>query len=753
MRLSVVLAGVIITAMLLAGCSRGPGSRRDKYLAAGKQYLEKHDYPRAVLQFQGAVQAMPNDPETHYELGIAYTGIQNYTAAVASFRNVLSLNHSHVGAQLGIAQIFAHSNNPELLKQARERLNALLQGPSVPPDTLNTLALTELELGNRDEGIQHLEQALARSPRELASSIMLARAKLESHDIKGAEEVLKRAVSAAPESAEAHRFLAAFYRTQQRLGEAEAEYRKALEINKADAMVLLDLAGLKFATGRSQEAEEIYKQAAAVEGFRHSFGVYLLQQGRYEEAIREFERLYEALPSDRQARTRLVIAYRSANRIRDAEALLDKALKKNPKDFDALLQRSELFIATWKYPQAEAALNQVLHLNGGSAQAHYVSAKLHQARSEDLSYRAELTEALRLNRELLPVRVELAESLTASKAAASAVEVLNAAPPAQRDLTAVVVTRNWAYWAAGRFTEMATGVERGLLRDSRSTDLILQDGMLKLRNGNAAAAQAAFERALKMNPQDLRALTALSQTFAAQKKPKVAVQTVRDYVVAHPNSAQAQELLGLVLLANGDRKEAREAFTAAVAADPLFARAELELARLDTTEGNWESARNRLTKLIGANPRNSTALQWLGDVEVNRGNLNAALEQYRKAADQDPKSSIALNNVAYLLTDYRKQPDEALHYAEKAAELAPGDPTVADTLGWVLYNKGLYNVAISHLKRAASHPNAVWKYHLAMAYAKAGQKEDAHRMLDAALKLDSKAPEAQAALIVVRDVK
>jgi Tfp pilus assembly protein PilF len=109
-----------------------------------------------------------------------------------------------------------------------------------------------------------------------------------------------------------------------------------------------------------------------------------------------------------------------------------------------------------------------------------------------------------------------------------------------------------------------------------------------------------------------------------------------------------------------------------------------------------------------------------------------------------------LNNLAYELAEFGNQPDEALKYAQRAVELAPGNPSYSDTLGWILYGKGLYAPAIQYLEMAAAKPgNVVWKYHLAMAYAKAGQAARGRTTLDAALKVDNRVPEAKMAQQIV----
>jgi Flp pilus assembly protein TadD len=154
--------------------------------------------------------------------------------------------------------------------------------------------------------------------------------------------------------------------------------------------------------------------------------------------------------------------------------------------------------------------------------------------------------------------------------------------------------------------------------------------------------------------------------------------------------------------------------------------------------------------VVSGRPNNAKARLWLGNIELIRRNPDAALEQFQKAVDARPDDAEALNNLAYALLEFRKQTDEALKYAQKAQELKPDQPEYADTLGWIMYQKGIYPTAVRYLERAAEKGDrAVWKYHLAMAYARTGDLKKANAMLDAALKRDPKAPEAQMAMQIV----
>ena len=150
---------------------------------------------------------------------------------------------------------------------------------------------------------------------------------------------------------------------------------------------------------------------------------------------------------------------------------------------------------------------------------------------------------------------------------------------------------------------------------------------------------------------------------------------------------------------------------------------------------------------------NPTARLWLGITEEKLGNPSAAIDLYRKVTQANPNSAEASNNLAYLLAEYGNKPEEALKYAERAVELAPEDPAYCDTLGWVLYRKGVYASAIPYLERASANQtqkdSIIWKYHLAMAYAKAGDVSRGRTTLDGALKLNPNLPEAKIAQQVV----
>lgn len=745
-RVTLLLA--VLAALACSGCMRSPEAKSAKFIEEGKKLLAKNDPARAALEFRNAVQATPSNAEAYYLLGQAYLAAGDLRTGVASLRKALELNPKHNGAQLRLAGLMTGTGDSAVLTDAQQRLQGLLKDAPENTDALHALALTELKLGQVGNAMQHLERAMANAPKDLIFAVTMAQAKLQMKDVKGAEDILRKALDDSPQSPDAAVILGRFYVAQNKNAEGEQLFQKALTLDPAHVAAMLNLATLQYQLGRKAEAEQSFKRlsVSSDKNFSPIYANFLAQEGRWNEAIAEFEKLAKKDPDDRAARTRLVAAYQGANRIPDAQRTLNDALKKNPKDMDALLQRGELFLAIQKYAEADADLNSVVHMKADSPAAHYALAKLYQARSVPQRQRAELGEVLRLDPFLLPARVDLAGSLIGDKAAQAALDVLDAAPADQKNQVALLEQRNWALLVQGKEADARKGVELGLAA-VRTPTLLMQDAVLKISAKRYADARTALHEVLNKNPDSGGAYQILVASYRAQNDVRGALEEIKAYAAQHPKSAGLQYLYGTLLVETGDKAGAKQAFTAAKGLRPDSSVADLSLAQIDLMQANWTDARRQLTSILASsNGENSKAEQWLGMVEASSGNQTAAIQHFRKVIGSQPDNAIALNNLAYLLSESGDQTQEPLKYAQRAVELDPKNPEFEDTLGWVLFRRGVYGVAVTHLERAmAMKATALRQYHLAMAYHKAGQSARGRTALQAGLRMDPTLPEAKAA--------
>ena len=744
---------VAASLVLLFACSAA--SREAAFLRRGKNYLEKRDYARAVLEFRNARRVMPRDAEPYYQEGLAYLGLGNRGSAFQSLSQAVQLNPSHVDAQLKLTQLLASSERH--LHDAEKQAKTTLSLAPDNPDALSALAETELKLGNEAEALHYLEKALAKSPQHLRSSISLAIIKLSGRDFVAAEQILQQAVTQAPKSAEPQVALGELYATLRRWDDAERRFHAALEIDPQNAAALFYLGGIQLEKGQKGQADQTYRRISALpdKRFKPLHAVYLAETGDLNAAIVELEQLRKQDPDDRGIRSRLVRIYVQAKRLDDAEKLLQAALHQNPKDVEALLQKSDIELMAGNIREAQQDIHEAISRRPESAEAHFLLSRIHLASGDLLNRRQELSEALRLNPKLVPVRIELARTYTLANSPGTALSVLDQTPQEQKQTVPVIVERNWALLASQNLLELRKGVSRGLAL-ARVRDLLLQNALLKISDQDVAGARSSLEEVLKAAPDDVEALDLLAKTYTDRKQPKVALEKISFYAAQRPRSAPLHELLGRYLLAQGKPDEARAEFITAKAVDPKYLRADLALAQLDRAAGRTDAARQTLSALLDRQAKDGDASVMahllLGDLEQTAGNRDAEVGHWRKIVEADQSNVIALNNLAYALLEYAKQPDEALKYAQRAHELAPDNPDIEDTVAWALYQKGIYGTALQHLEHAVSLDgrsrvpgSTVRKYHLAMAYLKEGNRERAKQILAAAQKLDATIPEAQMA--------
>lgn len=124
---------------------------------------------------------------------------------------------------------------------------------------------------------------------------------------------------------------------------------------------------------------------------------------------------------------------------------------------------------------------------------------------------------------------------------------------------------------------------------------------------------------------------------------------------------------------------------------------------------------------------NNISLLYSRSILSERQNDFASSEQdLRAILAQDANNSMALNALGYTLTLHTERYEEARQLIMRALELNPGDPAIIDSLGWVLFQQGEYDAAITHLREALEKmPDPEIAAHLGEALWVNGQQEEA----------------------------
>ena len=107
----------------------------------------------------------------------------------------------------------------------------------------------------------------------------------------------------------------------------------------------------------------------------------------------------------------------------------------------------------------------------------------------------------------------------------------------------------------------------------------------------------------------------------------------------------------------------------------------------------------------------------------------------KKLIQVKPDHAHAYNALGYTLADRTTRYEEAKQYLDQALKLAPEDPFILDSMGWLQYRMKDYSQAIITLRQALSvRADPEIAAHLGEVLWAAGQKDEAQKVWDGALK-------------------
>lgn len=111
------------------------------------------------------------------------------------------------------------------------------------------------------------------------------------------------------------------------------------------------------------------------------------------------------------------------------------------------------------------------------------------------------------------------------------------------------------------------------------------------------------------------------------------------------------------------------------------------------------------------------------------GRLDWMEADLRRLIEIKPDHAHAYNALGYTLTERGERLGEASGLIEQAHKLAPDDPFILDSLGWLRFKQGSLDVARGHLERAyAKRPDPEIAAHLGEVLWALGQRDDAARL-------------------------
>lgn len=130
-------------------------------------------------------------------------------------------------------------------------------------------------------------------------------------------------------------------------------------------------------------------------------------------------------------------------------------------------------------------------------------------------------------------------------------------------------------------------------------------------------------------------------------------------------------------------------------------------------------------------PESNDLLYARAMLAVRMEQLELAEQDLRAIIQREPDHAIALNALGYTLSDRTDRHGEALRLIERALALAPDNPAIQDSMGWVLFKLGRAEAALPYLEAAAAaepHPEIV--AHLVETLWALDRRDEARRLVE-----------------------
>jgi tetratricopeptide (TPR) repeat protein len=548
-----------------------------------------------------------SDFESHLADAVNAQSAGNLSAAISAYQSALAIRRDvpEVWANLGLMQHQAKDYAGAL--ESFEVANQLQPKLFVP---LLFLGIENLQLGNKTKAIHYLSLARQLHPDDVEVHMTLGRAYFGLKQFENASVAYRRATELDIRNGEAFYRLGITYleMSEAASGEFSKLNRQSPFFQRLDAESLAD-------QDKSAESAEIFRKLLSGRTFppctRSSFGLLLLRRGEFSQSQSEFE---EDLKSGGCS-----LAQVGLIRLAIAKGEIEGALKSlaslwaldsgfvqanvseltrgmapnQIESFDAALAQPGL--ATLP-PEAISVLR--LSLRGGRTLSlsgdvsEQASAKANPSRlSQDYFTQGEYG---RCEKALLPSISTLSSQKFSLLAACSfftgdfkttlvAAKKLRAFPQAEEE------SLYWSILAEQRLALLALAYAGEVAPNSIRLHELLAESYRDREK--YADAETEYKIALSINPKEFSALVGAATNYLQELRIDLAHEMIQNALVQNPSDAEANYIMGEVLLAEHKYSEAEPYLQAGLAAKAqLVPRIHALLGQIYASEGNTERA-------------------------------------------------------------------------------------------------------------------------------------------------------------------
>ena len=734
--------GLMLLTLAVSGCRKSQS--REQFLDSGNKYAGQQKYAEAIVEYRNALKVDPKFGPAHAQLADAYMKSNAAALAIRELVVAADLMPGDAAAQLKAGQLLLLAGKFEDAKTRAETV-LVLDSKNVEAQILKGNAAAGLK--DLNGALDDINEAIKLDPRNARAYANLGAIEMQKGRGAEAEAAFKRAVEVDSTSVVAQLALANFYWSTGRLPEAEAPLKRAVELDPTTMVGQRALSAFYMSTGRMKEAEAPLKSLAEKPGdnqARLTLADYYIRTERFDEATEILQTVAQQPAAYADATLRLAAIDYVQKRPADAHRRVDEVRAKQPKNTPAAIMKARFLVTEGKVEEALTQAQAAVAGDPRSASAQYMLGTLLAMRNQVDEAIDAFNEVIKLNPRVGGVQVLLADLQLRKGAVAAALQFAEqAVRDAPKSLEARLVLAR-SLGAAGT-TARAETIMKGLLAERPDVALFHEQmGNVLLSKKDAPGARREFDRALQIDPNALGALRGRLALDIGDKNVAGALATIAAAVQKAPRNTDLLLLQAGVYAAAKDTARQEQTLRRIIDIDSSHFQAFAGLASLFVYSGRLDEAKTEYEALARKQPKAIAAPTMVALILEAQKKPAEAQKVYEKIVAMSPKAAVASNNLAWLYVEGGGNLDVAMQLALTASQQLPKVAEVTDTLGWIYVKKGLADLAIPPLLASVEQDpkNASYRYHLGLAYAKKGDKRKARDAFDEALKIQPGLKEA-----------
>ena len=594
---------------------------------------------------------------------------------------------------------------------------------------------------------QHLREALRIVPGSLYARKLLTSLYLRQRDPVKAEEVLNPAIAALPNDPTLVSLAGEVALLKGDYAAASNSFDKAGKINPADANTRTKGAAVDFARGDEAAgfAELESASKAAVDNPNPDIALVLarVQRRQYDQALTAWKTLQQRQPDNPLTYNLRASIDMGKNDLPAARKALEHAIELQPNYFPAVANLAQLDVRDQHPDVARQRFKTLLSKDPGNLPGLLALAQMEAGNGAGPDVVVPLLkEARRANptseRAVVTLAGYYASKNDMKQALSIAQEGLASSPnnPQYLDLVGELLLQTGS-------TDQAIATYRKLVGiNPNAVDAQIRLGQAQMAANQGDAAVQTFDHALRLKPDAYQAQAVAITSLIRANRPDDAARLLETVRKQSPKSPVIPELDADVKLSTKQYAEAAAEYRKILAQTPSSNLVIKTYSALFLS-GKQAEASAFTADWIKNHPKDSAVRLFDADVALRTKDFARATQNYRAVLDTQPNNAGVINNLAWAL--WQQKDPQALSYAQKAQQMAPDNPSITDTLGWMLVEQGQTRRGIEYLEKASAqapsqHDIAL---HLAKAQIKDGRKDAARTTLQSLVNLAPDSPEAK----------